>query len=78
VPEDFQAAVFAKPQFEEQGCGGPPAGRFHSVYSAEYCELKAMPLSMRDEVRHLIGDEAESWVGLYPPRLSCGTSISNR
>ena len=36
------------------------AGLFHSVYSTEYYELKAIPLSMRDEVRQLIGDEAES------------------
>jgi (p)ppGpp synthase/HD superfamily hydrolase len=36
------------------------AGLFHSVYSTEHYELKAIPLSMRDEVRQLIGDEAES------------------
>ena len=35
-------------------------GLFHSVYSTEYYELKAIPLSMRDEVRQMIGDEAES------------------
>jgi hypothetical protein len=36
------------------------AGLFHSVYSTEHYELKAIPLSMRDEVRQMIGDEAES------------------
>jgi hypothetical protein len=41
------------------------AGLFHSVYSTERYELKAIPLSMRDEVRQLIGDEAESLVGLF-------------
>jgi len=41
------------------------AGLFHSVYSTERYELKARPLSMRDEVRQLIGDEAESLVWLF-------------
>jgi hypothetical protein len=41
------------------------AGLFHSVYSTERYELKAIPLSMRDEVRQLIGDEAESLVWLF-------------
>jgi hypothetical protein len=41
------------------------AGLFHSVYSTEHYELKAIPLSMRDEVRQLIGDEAESLVWLF-------------
>jgi hypothetical protein len=41
------------------------AGLFHSVYSTEAYELKAIPLSMRDEVRQLIGDEAESLVWLF-------------
>jgi hypothetical protein len=41
------------------------AGLFHSVYSTESYELKAIPLSMRDEVRQLIGDEAESLVWLF-------------
>src|ERR1700677_2101462 len=41
------------------------AGLFHSVYSTEYYELKAIPLSMRDEVRQMIGDEAESLVWLF-------------
>jgi hypothetical protein len=41
------------------------AGLFHSVYSTDHYELKAIPLSMRDEVRQLIGDEAESLVWLF-------------
>lgn len=41
------------------------AGLFHSVYSTEHYELKAIPLCMRDEVRQLIGDEAESLVWLF-------------
>jgi hypothetical protein len=41
------------------------AGLFHSVYSTEHYELKAIPLSMRHEVRQLIGDEAESLVWLF-------------
>ena len=41
------------------------AGLFHSVYGTEAYELKAIPLSMRGEVRQLIGDEAESLVWLF-------------
>lgn len=41
------------------------AGLFHSIYSTEHYELKAVPLSMRDEVRQVIGDEAESLVWLF-------------
>lgn len=41
------------------------AGLFHSVYSTDQYELAAIPLSMRDEVRQLIGDEAESLVWLF-------------
>ena len=41
------------------------AGLFHSIYSTEHYELKAIPLTMRDEVRQLIGDEAESLVWLF-------------
>lgn len=41
------------------------AGLFHSIYSTERYELEAIPLSMRDEVRQLIGDEAESLVWLF-------------
>ena len=41
------------------------AGLFHSVYSTEQYGLKAIPLSMRGEVRQLIGDEAESLVWLF-------------
>ena len=41
------------------------AGLFHSVYSTDHYELTAIPLSMRDEVRQLIGDEAESLVWLF-------------
>ena len=36
------------------------AGLFHSVYGTEYYELKAIPLTMRNEVQGLIGEEAES------------------
>jgi hypothetical protein len=41
------------------------AGLFHSIYSTEHYELKAIPLSMRNEVRQLIGDEPESLVWLF-------------
>jgi hypothetical protein len=41
------------------------AGLFHSVYGTDQYELAAIPLSMRDEVRQLIGDEAESLVWLF-------------
>src|SRR6476660_80567 len=41
------------------------AGLFHSVYSTEHYELKALPLSRRDEVQQLIGDEAESLAFLF-------------
>jgi len=41
------------------------AGLFHSVYSTDHYELKALPLSRRDDVRELIGDEAESLVFLF-------------
>jgi hypothetical protein len=41
------------------------AGLFHSVYGTELYELESIPLSMRDEVRQLIGDEAESLVWLF-------------
>jgi hypothetical protein len=41
------------------------AGLFHSVYGTEYYELKAVPLSMRDEVQQLIGEEAESLAWLF-------------
>jgi hypothetical protein len=41
------------------------AGLFHSVYSTEHYERKALPLSRRDEVQQLIGDEAESLVFLF-------------
>ncbi|HZZ45036.1 MAG TPA: hypothetical protein VFE58_19020 [Tepidisphaeraceae bacterium] len=41
------------------------AGLFHSVYSTEHYELKAIPLTVRNEVQQLIGDEAESLVWLF-------------
>ena len=41
------------------------AGLFHSVYGTDHYEMTAIPLSMRDEVRQLIGDEAESLVWLF-------------
>jgi hypothetical protein len=41
------------------------AGLFHSVYSTEYYGQRAVPLTMRNEVRQLIGDEAESLVWLF-------------
>ena len=41
------------------------AGLFHSVYSTDHYELTAIPLSMRHEVRQLIGDEAETLVWLF-------------
>ncbi len=41
------------------------AGLFHSVYGTEYYELQAVPLTMRDEVQQLIGDEAESLAWLF-------------
>ena len=41
------------------------AGLFHSVYGTEYDELQAIPLTMRNEVQQLIGDEAESLAWLF-------------
>jgi hypothetical protein len=41
------------------------AGLFHSVYGTEYYQLKAIPLTMRNEVQGLIGDEAESLAWLF-------------
>jgi hypothetical protein len=41
------------------------AGLFHSVYGTEYYELAAIPLSMRAEVRQLIGEEAELLAWLF-------------
>ena len=38
------------------------AGLFHSIYSTEHYEQKAVALTRRDEVRQLIGEEAESLV----------------
>jgi hypothetical protein len=41
------------------------AGLFHSIYSTEHFEQTAVPLTSRDEVRQLIGQEAESLVWLF-------------
>ena len=41
------------------------AGLFHSIYSTEHYEQTAVALTRRDEVRQLIGDEAESLVWLF-------------
>ena len=41
------------------------AGLFHSVYGTESYELKAIPLTMRNEVQQLIGDEAELLAWLF-------------
>jgi hypothetical protein len=41
------------------------AGLFHSVYGTDSYELKAVPLTMRNDVQQLIGDEAESLVWLF-------------
>jgi len=41
------------------------AGLFHSIYSTEHYEQTAVPLTRRDEVRRLIGEEAESLVWLF-------------
>ena len=41
------------------------AGLFHSVYGTEHIESKTIPISMRDKVRNLIGDEAEQLVWLF-------------
>jgi hypothetical protein len=41
------------------------AGLFHSVYGTEYYELQAVPLTMRNDVQQLIGDEAESLAWLF-------------
>jgi hypothetical protein len=38
------------------------AGLFHSIYSTERFEQTAVPLTRRDEVRQLTGEEAESLV----------------
>jgi hypothetical protein len=41
------------------------AGLFHSVYGTEYYQPAAIALSMRAEVRQLIGDEAELLAWLF-------------
>lgn len=41
------------------------AGLFHSIYSTEHYEEKALPLTRRGEVQQLIGKEAESLVWLF-------------
>jgi hypothetical protein len=41
------------------------AGLFHSVYGTECYELQAIPLTMRNEVQQLIGEEAESLAWLF-------------
>ena len=41
------------------------AGLFHSIYSTEHYEEKALPLTRRGEVQQLIGEEAESLVWLF-------------
>ena len=41
------------------------AGLFHSIYSTEHYQEQAVPLTRRDEVRQLIGDEAELLVWLF-------------
>ena len=41
------------------------AGLFHSIYSTEHYEQTAVALTRRDEVRQLIGEEAESLVWLF-------------
>jgi hypothetical protein len=41
------------------------AGLFHSVYGTEHYQPAAIPLSMRAEVRQLIGGEAESLAWLF-------------
>ncbi len=41
------------------------AGLFHSVYGTGYYELQAVPLTMRNEVQQLIGEEAESLAWLF-------------
>ena len=41
------------------------AGLFHSIYSTDHYELKAVPLTRRNEVQQLIGDEEESLVWLF-------------
>ena len=41
------------------------AGLFHSAYGTEHYEPRAILLSMRGEVRQLIGDEAESLAWLF-------------
>jgi hypothetical protein len=41
------------------------AGLFHSVYSTEAYKAAALPLDRRDEVRALIGEEAERLAWLF-------------
>jgi hypothetical protein len=41
------------------------AGLFHSVYGTEYYQQQAVPLTMRNDVRELVGDEAESLAWLF-------------
>ena len=41
------------------------SGLFHSVYGTEHFEAQPVPLSMRTEVRELIGEEAEHLAWLF-------------
>jgi hypothetical protein len=41
------------------------AGLFHSIYSTEFYEPAAVPLTSRNDVRQLIGEESESLVWLF-------------
>lgn len=41
------------------------AGLFHSIYGTEHYELNAVPLELREQVRGVIGEEAESLAWLF-------------
>jgi hypothetical protein len=41
------------------------AGLFHSIYGTEYFQVETAPVTCRDQVRAVIGDEAERLVQLW-------------
>jgi len=41
------------------------AGLFHSIYGTEYFQVQTAPVSCRDQLRAVIGDEAERLVQLW-------------
>jgi hypothetical protein len=56
------------------------AGMFHSIYGTEYFATETAPASSREEIRAVIGDEAEAVVELwcFGRRTSLAKSLESR